>query len=152
MSVTRMLRLSLVVAFAMACSSDSVSAPLRGFVYSAAAAQCGPADGPAVAIYLAPNPVGAIEPSAPYVRVYVPVQADQLTAHVWPIASINTEAAAWFHPNGSTYELAESGYMIVSSVDSDNTITGSVDLQFPDAGHIKSAFRAKWRPNNILCG
>ena len=151
MSITRMLRLSLVVAFAMACSSDSVSAPLRGFVYAAAVFQCGPADGPAVAIYLAPNPVGSIEPSAPFVRVYVPVQLDQLTGHVWPI-STNTEAAAWFHPNASTYEIAETGYMIVSSVDSESTITGSVDLHFPDAGHIKSEFRATWVPSHTLCG
>lgn len=146
-----MLRSSLVVAFAMACSSDATSPLFRGFVYSAAAFQCGPADGPAVAIYLAPNPIGSIEPSAPFVRVYVPVQLDQLTAHVWPIAS-NTEAGAWFHADASSSELAESGYMIVSSVDSDNTITGSVDLRFPDAGHIKTAFSAKWQPNNILCG
>jgi hypothetical protein len=152
MSIARMLRLSLVVAFAMGCSSDSVSAPLRLFVYAAAVAQCGPADGPAVAIYLAPNPVGSIEPSPPFVRVYVPVRLDQLAGHVWPISSVNTEAAAWFRPNASTFELAETGYMIVTSVDSDNTVKGSVDLRFPDAGHIKSSFRAKWRPNNILCG
>jgi len=145
-----MLRFSLVAVFAMACSSDSVSAPLRGFMYSAVAAQCGPADGPAVAVFLAPSPAGANEASAPYVRVYVPVSVDRLTG-VWPIAT-NTEAAAWFHPNGSTYESADTGYMIVGSVDSDNTVTGSVDLRFPDAGHIKTAFRAKFRPNNILCG
>jgi len=151
MSITRMLRLSLVFAFAMACSSDTISAPLRGLVYAAATAQCGPADGPAVAIYLTPNPVGSIEPSAPFVRVYVPVQLDQLTAHVWPI-STNTEAAAWFHPDASTYELAETGYMIVNSVDSESTITGSVDLHFPDAGHIRSAFRATWVPSHALCG
>ena len=149
MPVTRMLRLSLVVAFAMACSSDAISPVFRGFAYSAATAECGPADGPAVAIYLAPNPVGSIEPSAPFVRVYVPVQLDQLTAHVWPV---NTEAGAWFHPDASTYEMAETGYMIVSSVDSDNTVTGEVDLRFPDAGHIKTAFSAKWQPNIILCG
>jgi hypothetical protein len=71
---------------------------------------------------------------------------------VWPIASGSTEAGAWFHPDGSTYELAESGYMIVSSVESDNTVTGSVDLRFPDAGHIKTAFSARWQPTNILCG
>jgi len=151
MPLTRMLRSSLVVAFAMACSSDATSPLFRGFVYSAAAFQCGPADGPAVAIYLAPNPVGSIEPSAPFVRVYVPVQLDQLTAHVWPIAS-NTEAGAWFHADASSSELAESGYMIVSSVDSDNTITGSVDLHFPDAGHIRSQFRATWVPSHALCG
>lgn len=149
MSVTRMLRFSLVAVFAMACGSDAVSAPLRGFMYSAAAAECGPADGPAVAIYLAPSSGGANDLSAPYVRVYVPVSVNQLTG-VWPIAT-NTEAAAWFHPSGSTYEFAESGYMFVSSVDSDNTVTGSVDLRFPNSGHINTAFRAKFRPNNMLC-
>jgi len=147
-----MLRLSLVVAFAMACSSDATSPQFRGFVYSAATAQCGPADGPAVAIYLASNPVGSIEPSAPFVRVYVPVQVDQLTAHIWPVAGTNAEAGALFHPDASTYEMAETGYMIVTSVNSDNTVTGSIDIRFPDAGHIKTAFSAKWQPNIILCG
>ena len=106
MNMVRALRLSMVVAFAMACRSDSVSAPPRGFMYAAAAFQCGPADGPAVGIYLAPNPVESLEPSAPYVRVYVPVRVDQLTGHLWPISDGNTEAAAWFHPDDSSYELA----------------------------------------------
>jgi hypothetical protein len=151
MSVTRVLRFSLVPVFAMACSSDSVSAPLRGFVYSAAVAQCGPADGPAVAIYLSPNPVESIEPSEPFVRVYVPVQLSQLTGHVWQIESINSIAGAWFRPNASTYELADSGYLVVTSIGSDNTVTGSIDLRFPIAGHIKSSFHAAWLPSHSLC-
>jgi hypothetical protein len=150
MSVIRMLRFSLVAVFAMACSSDSTSAPLRGFAYSTVAAQCGPADGPAVAVFLAPTQAGANGQTAPYVRVYVAVPANQLTG-AWPITT-NSDAAAWFQSNASTSELAESGYMLVTSVDSDNTVTGSVDLQFADAGHIKTAFRAKFRPNNMLCG
>jgi hypothetical protein len=100
-------------------------------------------------VFLAPSQAGANDPSAPYVRVYVPVSVNQLTG-VWPIAT-NSEAGAWFHSDASTYELAESGYMYVTSVDSDNTVTGSVDLQFPDAGHIKTAFRAKLRPHVALC-
>jgi hypothetical protein len=150
MSVTRLFRFSLVAVVAMGCN-DSTSPSLRGFVYSAASAQCGPADGPAVAVYLAPNPVGTVAPSAPYVRVYVAVQPSELTAHVWPIGS-KTEAGAWFYSDGSTSELAESGYMIVNSIDSDNTINGSLEIFFPDAGHIKSEFHAKWLANNILCG
>jgi hypothetical protein len=134
----------------MGCSSDATSPKLSAFVYSAAVSACGPADGPAVAIYLAPNPVGAIEPTAPYVRIYVAVEPSELTAHVWPIGA-RTEAAAWFHTEGSTSEPADAGYMIVNSVDSDNTITGSLEIFFPDAGHIKSAFSAKWLPNNALC-
>jgi hypothetical protein len=82
--------------------------------------------------------------------VYVAVPVNQLTG-VWPITT-NSQAAAWFQSDGSTSELAESGYMFVRSVDSDNTVTGSVDIQFPNGGHIKTDFRAKFRPNNVLCG
>jgi hypothetical protein len=150
MSVTRMFGCSLVAVLAMACSSDSVSPAFRAFTYSSVAAQCGPADGPAVAVFLAPTQEGANGATAPYVQMYVAVSVNQL-AGVWPIAT-NSEAAASFHSDASTVEYAESGYMFVSSVDSDNTVTGSVDIQFPDAGHIKTDFRAKFRPNNILCG
>lgn len=149
MSVTRMFSCSLVAVFAMACSSDSVSPALSGFAYSSVTPQCGPADGPAVAVFLAPTEGGANGESAPYVRVYVAVQVNQLKG-VWPITT-NSEAGAWFQPDASTGEIAESGYMFVTSIDSDNTVTGSVDLRFPNAGHIKTDFRAKFRPMNMLC-
>jgi hypothetical protein len=135
----------------MACSSDGVSAPLRGFVYSAAVADCGPADGPAVAIYLAPNPVGSIEPTAPFVRVYVPVQLNQLTGQVWSVEGINAMAAASFHADASTYEAATTGYLSVTSVGSDNTVTGTVLLQFPSGRLIMTEFRAAWLPRNSFC-
>jgi hypothetical protein len=150
MSVTRKFSCSLVAVFAMACSSDSVSPAFRGFAYSSVAAQCGPADGPAVEVFLAPTQEGANGQSAPYVRVYVAVAVNQL-AGVWPTTT-KSDAAAWFQSDASTSELAASGYMFVSSVDSDNTVTGYVDLQFPAAGQIKTDFLAKFRPNNILCG
>jgi len=146
----RMFRLSLVIPLAMACSSDATSPRFRDFVNAVAAAQCGPAGGSAVAIYLTPNPVGSVEPSAPFVRVYVPVQVAELTGRTWPIASKNTEVAAWFYPAGATFELAETGYLIVSSVDSE-MIVGTLDLHFPDAGHIRSAFRATWIPTSGFC-
>jgi len=150
MSVIRMFSCSLVAAFTMACGSNSVSPALRGFAYSSVAAQCGPADGPAVAVFLAPTQAGADGQSAPYVRVYVAVPVSQLGG-VWPIKT-NSEATAWFQSDASTSEVAESGFMFVSSVDSDNTVTGSVDFQFPNAGHIQTDFRAKFRPNVALCG
>lgn len=149
MSLTRLLSCALVAVFAMACS-DSASPAFRAFAYSSVAAQCGPADGPAVAVFLAPTQEGADGQSAPYVRVYVAVGVNQL-AGVWPITT-KSDAGAWFQSDASTSELAESGYMFVTSVDSDNTVTGSVDIQFRDAGHIKTDFRAKFRPLNVLCG
>jgi hypothetical protein len=72
-------------------------------------------------------------------------------AMIWPIKSINTIAAAWFRPDASTYEMADTGYLIVSSIGADKTVTGTINLQFPSAGHIRSAFRAAWVPSNSLC-
>lgn len=146
MSVTRLSSFLLVAAFAMACS-DSVSPAFRAFAYSSVAAQCGAADGPAVAVFLAPTQEGANGGSAPYVRVSVEVSVNQL-AGVW---ATNSNATAWFQSDAFTSEVAKAGYMFVSSVDSDNTVTGYVDLEFPNAGHIKTDFRAKFRPLNVLC-
>jgi hypothetical protein len=151
MPVTRLFRFSLVAAVAMGCSADATTSPqLSAFVHSAAIRACGPADGPAVAIYLTPDPVGATEPSTPYVRVYVSVDQSELTAHPWPIGS-TTQAAAWFQPDASTSVAAESGNMIVNSIDSDNTINGSIEIFFPDAGHIQTDFHAKWLTNSVPC-
>jgi hypothetical protein len=82
--------------------------------------------------------------------VYVPGEVDQLTG-VWSVAGAHAQGAAWFHPDASAIEPAESGYLIVSSVDADKTITGSVNLDFPEAGHISIEFRATWVQEQALC-
>lgn len=152
MFVARMLSVSMVVAVAMACRSDNVFGPVRGPLYAAATFQCGPTDGPATAIYIAPEPVGSIEPSAPFVRVFVPVAVEELNGHTWPVSDGNSESAAWFHSIDANVEIATTGYINVSSVGSDKTIEGSVHLRFPDAGRVRGEFRAAWIQRTILCG
>jgi hypothetical protein len=151
MSVPRKFGLSIVVAVAMACSSDRIVTPPRDFVFAAATRTCGPADGPAIAVYLATNPIGSLEPSTPYVRVFVPRPLDQLSGHAFPISGINAESAAWYYASATNPELATEGYILVSSVGADNTIEGSVDLQFSSAGHIKGGFRAELKPQVGIC-
>ena len=151
MTVFRMARITMVVAVTIACQSDGVSPLFRDFVYSAATRQCGPADGPATAIYLAPQPVGSIEPPTPFVRIYVTVAVEQLSGHVWQLSDGSSEGAAWFHSTDASNEIATSGYMTVSSVGSDKTVEGSVYLEFPDAGRVSGGFRATWIPGTVLC-
>jgi hypothetical protein len=152
MSVARMLRMAMVVAVTIACNSDTVFGPIRGSLYAAATFQCGPADGPATAIYIKPEPVGSIAPSTPFVRIYVPVAVEQLSDHAWPVSNGNSEATAWFHSTDANLEVATTGYMTVSSVASDKTIEGSVNLWFPDAGRVRGGFRATWIPGTVVCG
>jgi hypothetical protein len=152
MSLVRWTRMAVLAAAALACDSDSVFTPIRHFEYSAAAFQCGPADGPATAIYLSHDAVGSVEPTTPYVRIYVPVAVEQLSGNVWQLSAESPDGAAWFHSTGANSELATSGYMIVAAVGSERTVQGSVYLEFPNAGRVSGAFAAPWIQSGVLCG
>jgi hypothetical protein len=152
MSVFRKARMAVVVAAALACDSDSVFAPIKHFEYSAATFQCGPADGPATAIFLSHDAVGSVAPSAPFVRIYVPVAVEQLSGDVWQLSEGSADGTAWFHSSDASSEVATSGYMIVAAVGSERTVQGSVYLEFPNAGRVSGAFAAAWIPRTIMCG
>lgn len=150
-TVFRVTGFSLIAALVLACSSDGVIGLTGRFDHAAASFTCGPADGPALAIYLAPDPITSLEPSGVYVRVYVTGTVDQILGKTWPV-STNSDAAAWFRPDVNDYEVATSGYLFVGSGSAGGTLEGSVDLQFPSAGHLHGAFHAQWIPTNVLCG
>jgi len=151
MSVFRLYGLSVIAALLLGCSSDGVVGPSGRFDHAAATFACGPADGPALAIYLAQDPITSLEPAGVFVRVYVSGTIDEIRGAILPISS-NSNAAAWFHPNANDYEIATSGYLMVGSGSAGSTLEGSVGLQFPRAGDIHGAFHAEWIPTNVLCG
>jgi hypothetical protein len=151
MSIARVMRFSVVAALAVACASDGALSPPKGFNHSAVTFACGPADGPAVAIYLAPDPITSLEPAGTFVRVYVPRSLDQVVGKTWPINAANSEAGAWFHSTVPNPETATGGEVIVDSISPDSTITGSVRLIFPHAGYVSGGFHAVWIPWRSLC-
>lgn len=137
---------------AFGCRPYNVSAPPDGLPHSAATRSCGPADGPAVAIYLASSPVQALEPSAPYVRFYMWQALNDLAGRSFALTGEAPEGSAWYHRSVSDYEVATSGQISVTSVGSDNTIEGWVDVRFATAGRVRGGFRATWIPGQPLCG
>ena len=141
----------LAVVFALACASDGISAPPGGFPHAFAQFACGPADGPAVAIFLTQEAVEAPSPTTPYVRIYIAQAVDQLNGRAWSIAGSNSQGGAWFQLTADSYEIASSGYIVATNVSADHTIDGSVDLTFPRAGRIRGGFHAPLFPNNALC-
>jgi hypothetical protein len=149
MLVIRALRFSLMAIVALACNSDGISGP-AGFTHAAASSACGPADGPATAIYLAPDPIVALEPTGVYVRLSIQVPVSNLTGQLWPIGP-NTESGAWLHVTDSNTQFADAGYLIVTSVSQDNTVLGSVDVRFPNGQRVRGGFSATWVPRNTTC-
>jgi hypothetical protein len=152
MFVIRWSSVSVLLAFAAACS-DGTGLPPAGFRHAVSTFACGPADGPAVAIILSPNPVGGLEPNAPSVRIFIMKSVDQIAGKAWPIGGNASQANASFHAVGNTFENATTGYVITSSVGADKTLEGKVNLTFPNAGHIEGGFHAPWVSQiGPLCG
>jgi hypothetical protein len=150
MSVFRWFAVAVVAGLAMGCSSDTVVGPSGRFDHAAATLACGPADGPEVAIYLTSEPVTSIEPNGVYVRLSIPVSINELAGTSWRIAA-NSEAGARYTRTANNYEWAKSGLLIVKSVGDDGSVTGTVNLDFPDAGHIQGEFHADWFPASQPC-
>ncbi len=148
-------KLVLIVAamlFVSGCNSDDPLSPPVGFAHAAATRSCGPADGPAVAIYLAPEAIATLEPATPYIRIDVWQAADALVG-TWSLSATSAHgAASRFQVALGPIESATAGTVVVSAVGRDSTITGSVDLQFPSSGRVHGAFSARWIARTFLCG
>jgi hypothetical protein len=147
----------LMGALPAACTSGDIPGPTRslaasGLAHAAATRACGPADGPAVAIYIASAPVESLEPAAPYVRIYVWQPLDRLAERSWNLAGGEPEGSAWFQSSATDFEVAVRGTVRVNRVAPDGTVEGSADVTFPSTGRVRGGFRAVWVPNAMLCG
>src|SRR5258705_13403066 len=71
MSRRHLVALTILLAAGAACSGDGGPGPDLGFDHALVTPACGPADGPAVAFYLASHPIDARSPAPPYIRIVV---------------------------------------------------------------------------------
>jgi hypothetical protein len=151
MRLPRQIRTSIVLVLGTACVTDDGVRPRGPFVYSAVTRTCGPADGPAVAIYLTTVAVRSLQPPAPYVRIVVQQPIDQVVG-TWRIGRNEVFASALYARGTNDFEMAERGEVIVNAVEGDNTLRGSADVTFPSAGRVSGTFRGEWIPSVELCG
>ena len=142
----------LLAALVLACSSDSVVGPGGRFDHALARSTCGPADGPALVIFLAQDPIPTSGPSGEYVYVYIdlmsgpfPFSGQKLTI------SSNSIVFASFRWTATENETATSGYVMLNSGSVGNGLDGAVDLQFPTAGRVHGEFHSEWLPINGFC-
>jgi hypothetical protein len=153
MAIRRLAIAWVILVVPLACNPPSgVPAPPVGLPHSAAAPGCGPADGPAIAIYLSATPLESLEPAAPYVRVDVWQSLEHLTERPWRVAGDNRDAAALHYSTATDYIVATGGVVTVNTVRADKTIEGSVDLSFGSARRVRGGFRAVWISRPVVCG
>lgn len=138
----------------VACNGDGVLRPPFGFEHSAAAATCGPADGPATTILLSHVPVSSMQPEGLHARIWIWRGVSELAGHTWTLAGSDMQGWASLHSGTDQLDEAISGAIAIVSVSADNTITGNVDVTFSQRGRIRGGFSARWIPTRAFapCG
>jgi hypothetical protein len=152
--VLRRIYLGLTACLVAACSDGSEpTEPVSGLPHAAASNSCGPADGPAVVIYLASMPIESLQPVAPFLQIHIWRSITELDAgSVIRISESISDANASFHGSGVEMKTANDGEVGVTSK-STTVIAGYVDLRFPDGPRFRGTFSAAWEPRNLLlCG
>jgi hypothetical protein len=152
-SVMKLRRLThaVLAAVLLACNGDDILSPPLGYPHSAATNTCGPADGPAVAIMLAKQPITSLQVGGPHIRLFIWRSLGEIEGHTWSIQDDGMQASASFN-SGSTYlESATSGSIHIESVSDDNTVAGNMDVTFADHGRVRGGFTAHWIANQMLC-
>jgi hypothetical protein len=152
MTTRRLVAIGTIVLAAGACTAEGILGSPDAPTYAVAAPTCGPADGPAVAIYLAEAPVDPMDPAPPYVRVVVWQPLDLLATRSWTLNDGDEGAAAWYYSGAQSSEVGASGEVRVTAVRADSTVEGTVELRFPVAGRVAGRFRATWVPLSLRCG
>ena len=140
--------LSSILAVTAACD---VLGPAPTLSHAAATSGCGPADGPTLVVMFARDPIGSGPPSYPYasVQVWFPPAVSALGGHSWSVGP-NADASASYVQLPGRSESADGGSISITSVDSTNTIEGTVNLRFPSRT-VAMPFRAPWIPLEVLC-
>jgi hypothetical protein len=151
MTLIRHTGLLMVVVSLLACSSDRIAAPVIGFEHASLARACGPADGPAAAFYFTPVELESDLAVPPYVRVGIDHPLEDLGKQGWTVTD-SPKMYAVLVPRTGDFEVATDGYLTTASLNADNSIDGTVDLNFPTAGHLHGQFHAVFVQSVMLCG
>jgi hypothetical protein len=134
-----------------ACGRDQIPEPPAGFAHATATRDCGPADGPAVSIFLANQPA-ELEPEPPYIRIYLTRGVDEVSGQTWQLSGDGAQGSAQYCPAGGGCEAATGGTISVSAVAADTTLDAAADLVFPTHGHVTGGIHARWVSRLMMCG
>jgi hypothetical protein len=136
---------------AAACRSNGPSGPALHLPVAEATSSCAPADGPAVALLLATATDLAAAPVPPLVHVIVFRSRSALAGHSLELTP-DVGAASLQRGPDAPLQQATTARLTVDAVAADGTVTGVVQLRFPDGSRVSQRFRAPWRERPALCG
>ena len=151
--MSRLSSLAFAICFTAACNNETPFEPLSALPFAYATNNCGPADGPAVLIYLAAQSFELAQPVAPFVQINLQVSSSTLKAgDVFRVDDDDIFAPnAYFHGSGVETSAARDGEIGITAF-SANLLSGYVDLEFPGGQTFRGSFMAAWQTRQLLCG
>jgi len=147
--------LATAVAAAMllaACSDASVPAPPAGYGFAYATPDCGPADGPAVRIFLVGEEAALWPPTGARLEVAVWRGAAELPGADLSWSGATSLGWAGRCDDAGQCDAATDVRVQFRSFAADSTLTGSLDLGFADGSRVTGGFGATWHSATPICG
>ena len=150
-SLPRIRPLAFAIALLAAACDSGPAEPPSGFPFASATPECGPADGPAVAISLVRDTMPELPPGGARVRVYLWHGLDELPGRPWAVGGDSPDGFAdYWDGTGATTALH--GTVTVIAVRADSTVEGEVNLVSGGPFSVRGGFRAGWIPRSLMCG
>jgi hypothetical protein len=123
----------------------------KGFSHAFAMNDCGPSDGPAMAIYLLDQHDDAIPPKTAYIRVRLDFEP----------ATFDHESALWERGRGlgigelcshGACQAISSGRIDFGEIKAGKSVEGLLDLSFTNDVRVRTKFRGRWVNRPYVCG
>jgi hypothetical protein len=141
----------LAVALLAPASDSGPAEPPSEFPFASATPECGPADGPAVTIYLLRDTMPELPPGGARVRLYLWHGLDDLRGRSWAVGGDSQDGFADYRDGTGTMTPLR-GTVTVTRVLADSTVEGEVALVSEGTFSVGGGFRATWIPRTLLCG
>jgi hypothetical protein len=134
----------------LGCTGDAAPGPVPGYPFAYAADDCGPADGPAVTIYLSERALDSLPPGGGHLALMLWVGRDQALGRTFRSSDAPVRGAALDCRTPSACDPASVWRVSLRGFARD-TVDGSVDLQLGGRA-VAGSFRARWTPKRQYCG
>jgi hypothetical protein len=123
-----------------------------GFGYASATGDCGPADHPAMALYLLDSDDDTIpsKPNPKYIHVRVYLEPASLAHERVQWSSSAGPGVAELCSEGSCYQMT-SGSIVFGKVKQGKSVEGELDLRFTNHVRVRKTFHAHWLQTDRIC-
>jgi hypothetical protein len=138
-------------AFALlSCGGDAPPGPVPGYPFAYATNECGPADGPAMTLYLSERALDSLPPVGGHLAVMIWVGRDEAAGRTFrssdqPVRGVTLNCGSPTRCEPVTaWQVSLRGF-------ARDTLDGSVDLRLGQRV-VAGGFRARWMTKRQYCG